>query len=184
MNLNPHEALSPVRALTPQNVNSTQINGDTLAKPWRAGRTLLFTIIAAAMTTSDALTFRVQGRREGTSTWDNMDQGGTFGGTATDYGLVQTQAATAGTSAARLKDGKPVYIELDLNRLKVSKDQGAAFDYDALRLTAINAAAQNVLCAASALIADLYRTPNDEGVAANFTINQIRYADGNPDTIL
>lgn len=169
--------------MAPQNVNNTQINGDTIVSPWRFGRRLLFTLIAGALASSDSLTFRVQARREGTTTWDNMDQGGTFGTSVTDFGLVQTQAATSGTSAARLKDGKPVYIELDLNRLKVSKDQGAAFDYDALRLTAVNGAAQNVLTGATAQVFDLWKTPNDEGIAANVAIDAIRYPDGDPNVI-
>lgn len=164
-----------VRALKPQAVNNSQVNGDAIVRPWKEGRKMMFEIASGDLSSGDSLTFGLEMRRQGTSTWDTVKQPN--GSTALVM-TAQTYAATTGTLAARLKDGLVAIGEIDLTDLKTDKDiGGAAYDYDAIRLTAVNGAAQNVTCAATAYIADLYSEPGGDEDYEDFYDKQ-RYTGG------
>lgn len=177
------ERAVPYRALMPQNVNNSQINGDTISSPWRIGRTIAFLIAAGAMATNDSLTFGIERRRAGTSTWDKVYEPN---GSTNLIFTVNAANSTTGTKAGRLRDGLVMFGELDLTRLKTDKTlgqpdliSGVAYDYDAIRLYAVNAAAQNVLCAATAILTDLYDEVGD-GDAVEDLLAKQRYTAGTP----
>lgn len=140
-------------ALKPQNVADTAIKGEAIVKPWEKGRRILFTIIGAAMAANDSITAGIEIRRVGTSTWDTVKE--SDGTTALAF-----DAAADGDGT--LENGA-IVGELNLERLKFPS---ATYEYDAIRLSLINAVAQNVICGATYIIANLLNYPNTTAAAA------------------
>ena len=179
------ERCIPGRAMLPQNVNTTKINGDAIVNPWQKGKRLLFTIISGAFATGDSITFAIERRRIGTSTWDAVLQ--PDDSTALIF-TVQTKAATAGTMAARLNDGLALYCELDLTDIRADKNIGTSsyapanapgYQYDALRLCATNGAAQNVVIGATYEIGDLWEEAPTSDAHWEDLFKKQRYTAGN-----
>lgn len=169
------ERAIPVLVFSLQAVNSSQVNGPAIVEPWRYGRTLAVNFDASALASNDSLTFGVERRRRGTSTWDSVFEPN--GSTQLKF-TVQSGSGTAGTLGARLKDDLPMFGELDLNRLKVDKDIGGqSYDYDAIRFTAINGVAQNVNVSGTGFILDLAEEPG-AGDAVEDLLNRQRYTGG------
>jgi hypothetical protein len=140
-------------ALKPQNINNSAINGESIVRPWEKGRRLILCLIGAAMTTNDALTVTVQMRRKGTSTWDAAKKADG----STD--LTFTVAKTSDTGV--LENGM-LHGELDLSRLQ---RPSSSYEYDAVRISAVNAAAQNVIVGAVYAIGDLIAEPDSTNEA-------------------
>lgn len=186
-----HETLEPITLFRNANVNSSDVAGATIVEPWKKGRQLMICITAGTLASNDVITFRVQMRRKGTSTWDNL----IVPGTASTAVAFSGQVGTGGTSiTGRLAAGNPVFGVLDLTRLPTSIDgppgiAGAAstpaagnagtYEYDALRITGINAVAQNVACSAVGIIGDQIASPVAT-VALEDLFNKQRYKNGNP----
>lgn len=149
-----HETLIWGRALVPGAVDdSPVVAGDAIVRPWRLGRSITFVILSGDMAASDALTIPVQRRRVGTSTWD---------------AFVENDNTTALVfTAAKIADGGQLdgaYIagEINLETAILSIDGGADYDYDAIRITAVNGVAQTVNLAAAYCIGRLYSHPSSD----------------------
>lgn len=171
------EAIVPSVALV-GNINSTIVGGPALVEPWTIGRRIQWVIaLVGTMTTNDAITFKPQLRRKGTSTWDDILN--PAGQTVTF--TQQVNAGTAGSQSMRLKEGLAVFGELDFTRVntvaKANGGKSTTYDYDAIRLTGINAAAQNVSVSAVAEIWDLYDEPSSTHGWEDLSKLQ-RYKDG------
>lgn len=146
--LNMHEVNEFGLALIPGNVNTTRIFGAAIVKPWRTGRRLLFQVVAGAFGASDSITIGFQRRRVGTSTWDEVvENDGTT-----------TLAMPAEVDGGTLENGS-IFGEINLETLKVSIAGGSTYDYDAIRLTAVNLNAANVVVGASYAIGNLFKRP-------------------------
>jgi len=154
----PNEQREAGLALKPQNVNTTKILGETIAAPWKKGRFLLLDIIAAAFAASDSITITIQGRIAGsyltaTSTttlepyiWEDiLDKDS------------NSLAFTAEADGGDLENGH-ITGTLDLCRLSIIAQDGSS-QYDAIRVTAINSNAANVVVGAVYSITDLYEVP-------------------------
>ena len=174
------ETIEPVRLLKPQNVSNTKINGDAVVAPWRRARQMLVCINGGDMASGDILTFKIEKRRAGTSTWDIQKQ--PDGSTDVAFPL-QKQSGGSGLET-RLVSGVPLFGVVDFNRIdtQASPDGKAAYDYDAIRLTAQNAVGQNVVCSATGILGQFYNHPIDS--AQYEAINsQIRYTGGNANAL-
>jgi hypothetical protein len=144
------------RAFKPQNVNSSAVNGADIAEPWKYGKTLVLTLLAGAMTTNDALTITVQGKKKSDSSYVSLKQ--SDGTTALTFTVSKT--SNGGVLDDTGGDGF-LMGSIQLDRLK----SGLTGDeFTALRITAINAAAQNVILSASYAIHDLYKSPPPSAV--------------------
>lgn len=168
------ERASPIAVLTNQNVSNTTVRSTPIVEPWRKGRTLTFLITSGTLASNDSLTFAVERRRRGTSTWDPVYEPNN---STALKATVQVGSGGSG-KAARLASGLPLFLELDLNRLKVDKDLGGqSYDYDAIALTAVNGVAQNVNIGASAILTDLGEEPGD-GDSVEDLLDRQRYTGG------
>lgn len=145
MQHNPHEALVPGIALVPQNINTTPVVGATILRPWELGRYITFIAIAAAFAASDSITINVEARRKGTSTWDDVTE--SDGSTALAF--------DAEADGGDLENGH-VFGTLDLERFE---KPNAAYEYDAIRIAAVNGNAANVIVGACYFISKLYTYP-------------------------
>lgn len=171
------ECLEPVRLLKPQNVAGTKINGDTVLAPWRRARQMLVCINGGDMASGDILTFKIEKRRTGTSTWDIQKQ--QDGSTDVAFPL-QKQSGGTGLET-RLVSGVPLFGVIDFNRIDTvaAPDGKAAYDYDAIRLTAQNAVGQNVVCSAVGILGHHFNHPIDSAQYEAIN-NQIRYRGADP----
>lgn len=129
-------------ALTPQNVNNSAVNGATIAAPWEKGENIVFLLAAGAMTTNDALTITVQRRLASSGAWS----------AALDKAGASLTFTVSKTSDGGVLDTGFLRGELPLTRMALE-------GYDAIRLSAVNAAAQNVLLSATYVIGNLRRLP-------------------------
>jgi hypothetical protein len=140
MEMTPNESMVPGLAIAPQAIGTTDVDGVAIVRPWEIGRYITFMAIGGALVGADALTVKVQARRAGTSTWDDVQD--------------STGAADLAFTVSKLSDGGAVENgvvigSLDLERLtngntgntavNLPKVSGTAYDYDAIRLTAVNA---------------------------------------------
>lgn len=170
------ELMTPLAGLKPQNINNTAVNGETIVSPWRIARRAVVAAICGAMTTNDVITIKAQLRRLGTSTWDDaLNKAGT-----TLKFTDQSNANSDGTTkGGQFKANFCAFGEIDFSQLKTTIADGAAYEYDAMRVVMVNAAAQNVLAGAVVILTDLYAHP-----AASHTLEQTfdsqRYASGSP----
>lgn len=165
------------RALLPTAVNTTKINGDAIVTPWRTARRLCFVAVAGTMLSNDSITFTVERRRIGTSTWDSCYEPN---GSTALASTAQTGSGTAGTKAGGLATGA-WFGELDLNDLKCSIIGGDTYDYDAIRLCAVNGVAQNVTVSATYVLADLMIDADRTTADTEDLWNKQRYTAGNAD---
>lgn len=166
------EQLNAGVALVPQNVGNAQVNGAAIVNPWSIGHSLLFIATAGAFATNDSITFKIELRRAGTSTWDRLkDPAGND-----VVSTAQTPTGQLGTTGFWLG-------ELDLNRIQTVKkpDGRADYDYDALRIVAINGVAQNVVIGIGYVIGHPYTRPVGTAAVEDL-FNKQRYTLGNPDT--
>lgn len=131
-----HEAIVPGLAIAPQAIGTTPVTGTTISLPWEQARKLTFFGIGGALVAADALTVKVQARRKGTSTWDDVqDNTGAADLTFTvsklsDTGAIENGAVIGTVDLGRLRTGTGG------NLPPVSSVQ---YEYDALRLNAVNA---------------------------------------------
>lgn len=152
-----HEAVVPGLAIAPQVVQASDVDGNAIVNPWQTGRKLTFVAIAGALGASDAYTTKVQARRKGTTTWDDVQD--------------ETGAADLTFTASKFVDGGEVENgavigTVDLGRLKTGTGgnlppvSGTQYEYDALRLTTVNAdAASTAVIGFSYFITDLFTLP-------------------------
>lgn len=122
------EQLKPGRVLAPTAVGTSVVNGDAIVEPWKTGRRLLILLTATALGASDSITFTLQRRRVGTSTWDVVKQ----------YDN-STTLAVVDADAGKLDTNGEMMLEVNLERLRTEKSEGETYDYDAIRLSAVNA---------------------------------------------
>lgn len=172
----PNELAEAGLALVPQVVNTTEILGETIEAPWKKGRFLLFDVIGAAFAASDSITVTVQGRIAGT-----YNHGTTT--TPSPYlweDVLDKDAASlafdAEADAGDLENGH-ITGSLDLNRLSITAQDGVS-EYDALRITAINGNAADVIIGASYRISDLYEVPGtitDGLISKQFDLSADKY---------
>lgn len=170
------ELHTPVCALKPQNVNSTKINGETIVNPWRVARRAIAVVTCGAMTTNDIITVKFEKRRVGTSTWDSVLGAD---GNALQFTAQDNSNSDGTTLGGQLKNNFCAFGEIDFEQIKTTTDDGASYDYDAIRITAVNAAAQNVICSAAFILSDLYTHPASSA-GLDQTWNKLRYSGGTP----
>lgn len=142
-----HENVFAGVAFVPAAVDdSPAVNGPAISEPWRLGRNLAFHMLAGAMAATDAMTITVQGllRSDGT-TWEAVkDKDGN--------NLIFTVAKAS--DGAALENGH-LLGTVDLERFDANT-------YKSIRLSAVNAVAQNVTLAAAYEISDLYSHPSGQ----------------------
>lgn len=141
-----HENVFAGVALVPGNVDdSPTINGATIVEPWKKGRNLAFHLIAGAMTTNDALTITIQVQKRSDDSWTPMlDRLGAS--------LIFTVSKA---SDGGVLDGGHLLGTIDLERADGNT-------YKAIRLSAVNAVAQNVVLGAAYEISDVYSRPTSQ----------------------
>lgn len=142
MDMQFREHLGQTLGFEPQNVNNTKLFGPAIENPWLTGRKLAFLINAGDMAAGDSITIGFEHRRVGTSTWDAIKD--------KDGNALEVVEADGGT----LENGQ-VLCELDMTKLDHD-----GFDRDAVRISLVNAVAQNVLIGAAAVHADLLDLPH------------------------
>lgn len=152
MNRGPVSELQvPLYLLAPQAVGTTPVNGTAIVRPWERGRLLTVTAFCGALVAADALTTTFQVRRLGTSTWDTVKENdGTTNLGFTVAKLSDTGAAETGV----------IFGSIDLSRLKAGTNLNSAYEYDALRLSVVNANNTTPgICAFVGHLSDLYSYP-------------------------
>jgi hypothetical protein len=131
-------------ALKPGNVAATAVDGETISEPWKKGRQISFLLQAAAMTTNDALTITVQGlKRSDGTTWEALK----------DLNANDLTFPTAKTADTKALENGVLIGSLPMAKLD-------ADTYKAIRISAVNGAAHNVVCSALYVISDLYAYPS------------------------
>lgn len=155
MNTYSFEAFTNRVLVKPQNINNTPINGDGLVRPWKIARRMMICLIAAAMTTNDAITVKVQGRlaSDGT-TWENMKA---WDGT-TDLGFTVSKTSNGGVGDYDTTGTGTGVAGIVTGTLMLQKVNSK---YDAVRLQLVNAVAQNVVMGAVGVLMDLFYFPSD-----------------------
>ena len=158
-----------IQAFASQAVNNSAVKGATIATPWRIGRRGLFVLSYGAMTTNDSVTVSLEKRRQGTSTWDPIKQ----------YDGTTNMAFAAAADTSSFDQGIQLG-ELDFSQLHVASDDplnplvsSVRYEYDAIRLSAINAAAQNVNLSAVLLIGDMISEPSSDYSLVELIRNQL-----------
>lgn len=130
-------------AMVPKTVANSAAPGSAIAEPWKIGRVLTFLLQAAAMASGDVLTVTVQGlKRSDGATWEAITD---IDGNA----LVFTAAKT---SDGGVMENGVVYGSIPIAKMD-------SVTYKSIRITAINAVAQNVVCSAAYVISDLFAAP-------------------------
>jgi hypothetical protein len=147
-------------ALIPQNINTTRILGETIEAPWKKGRFLSFQVIGGAFAAADTITVRVEGRIAGT-----YNHGTTTTPSPYLWEAVQDKdgndlAFDDQDDTDALENGH-LFGTIDLNRLSIIAQDDES-QYDALRLTAINDNAANVVVGATYRITDLFENPGSQ----------------------
>lgn len=132
------------------------IEGATILNAHKVGRQLSFILAAGAMAATDALAIEVEGSLDGGTTWENVkDKDGN------DLVFTLSKVSDGG----QLEDGVLIgTIPLDrANKRDLTNDsvRDTPF-YDAYRITAVNAVAQDVLLSAVAVISDLFERASVE----------------------
>jgi len=143
----PHERVVIGPALIPANVGNSAVNGPAISSPWKIGRYISFLLVAGAMTTNDALTIKVQ----------SQDAAGTWSDVTEADGTTTLQFTAANTA-----DGGSLESGSLLGTIDLSRFDFPTTDAKAVRLSAINAVAQNVLLSAVYQISDLYTLPGSQ----------------------
>lgn len=133
---NPHQSMVPGLAVAPQAIGTSAVSGAAIVRPWEKGRFLSFIGIGGALVATDALTVKVQARRVGTTTWDDVQD---------DTGESDLAFTVADLSDGAALENGYVLGTIDLSRLTsgVGKNlppvSDTQYEYDALRLNAVNA---------------------------------------------
>ena len=146
--MNPHENGIPGVAFSPADVNNSPVTGPAIVTPWGCGRFVAFTLMAGALGASDNLIVGIEARRKGTSTWDTVME---------DDGVTPL-AFDAITDGGAAENGH-VFGTLAVDRLTSGKNLDAQYEYDAIRLNAVNTNAANVTLCASFYISALRDLP-------------------------
>lgn len=154
----PNEIMEAGLALKPQNINTSAIAGETIEAPWKKGRFIVFDIIAGAFAAADGIVVKIQGRVGG-----SYNHGSTTTPEPYQWEDIQDKTGAADLAfdeqndAGDLENGH-ITGTIDLNRLSTIATDGVS-RYDAIRLSAINDNAANVIVGASYRITDLYENP-------------------------
>ena len=144
-------------ALTPQNVNNSDVNGAAISILPKHGRRLLITMIAGAFAANDVINIRLQGRAKAANSWHNLEKAD--GSDPSTDPLAFDEQADAGA----LENGF-IHGEIDLDRLQTPAAITALDDVmDAIRVVGINDVAQNVVVGGTFQIGGLNRMPPVDG---------------------
>ncbi len=150
--------LHPV--LDPQTIADTPVPSKAIIRPWEKSRKLAVLTSFGDMAATDDITGTWQMRRVGTSTWDSvLDKDG--------------NALTFSVADGDTAENAAIMAEIDLVHL----DHGA-FERDAVRVSYVNAVAQNVEVGAVGIGMDLVNLPDPTTVAAEATYTKQRDFDG------
>lgn len=145
LRLTHHENVFAGVAFIPAVVSNTPVNGVTISEPWQKGRNLALLLLIAAMTTNDALTVTVQGRKRSDGNWEAVkDKDGN--------NLTFTVSKTSDTGAG---ENGCLLGTVDLQR-----KYGTT--YNAIRVSAVNAVAQNVVVAVAYEISHVFNAPTGQ----------------------
>lgn len=136
MNGTPHENMTTGLSIAPQAIGTTPVNGNAIVRPEELGKFISFLAIGGALVAADALTVKVQARRVGTSTWDDMQD---------STGAADLTFTVATMSDAGALESGEVLGTIDISRVKSGAGHNlppvssVQYEYDAYRLSAVNA---------------------------------------------